>query len=31
MLSPTSYIAKFEVSIDETNWTIMMETKVTKK
>ena len=31
MLSPTTYIAKFEVSTDGTTWTPMMETRVTKK
>jgi hypothetical protein len=31
ILSPKSYSAKFEVSQDGTNWTVMMEAKVTKK
>jgi Protein of unknown function (DUF1579) len=31
MLSPTSYRAIFEVSNDGTNWTVMMDSTVTKK
>ena len=31
ILSPKSYIAKFEFSRDGTNWAVMMEAKVTKK
>ena len=31
ILSPNSYSAKFEISEDGTNWTLMMEAKVTKK
>jgi uncharacterized protein DUF1579 len=31
ILSPNSYIARFEVSVDGTHWVIMMESKVIKK
>lgn len=31
ILSPNSYSAKFEISQDGTNWTVMMEAKVIKK
>lgn len=31
MLSPTRYTTRFEVSDDGTNWTVMMESIVTKK
>ena len=31
MLSPTSYMAKFEVSKDGMNWQVMMQSTVTKK
>ena len=31
ILSPNSYSAKFEISQDGTNFTVIMEAKVTKK